>query len=247
MAGKYSVYGLSSIPEVSAETDLAEVISRAAIEERVGVKENDLVVVSSKVSAKAEGRTVDLQHVRPSSRAQALGKLTGKDPRRVEVIMRESKSVIGYISTRRLAKDLEFIRGYFGSMEAVKLLNRAEAVLLTEMFDSSLASDAGTDLSNTAGEDTLCLLPADPHETARELRSRLEERHNCRVAVILSDSEVRLMRFGTAEIALGWSGIRPLARNFGAADRYGQPKFGGGERNCGRGCQCRRAGHRSKR
>lgn len=36
-----------------------------------------------------------------------------------------------------------------------------------------------------------------------------------------------MMRYGTAEIALVWSGIQPISRRFGAPDIYGRPKFGG--------------------
>ncbi len=227
MAVECRIYGLTSIPEITTGADLTELISRAATTEGVGLQNGDIVVVSSKATAKAEGRVVDLGRITPSPKAVALGRLTGKDARRVEVILGEMKSLVGYIPLRKLTKDPEFIRHYFGSMDAVELLHKAEAVLLTEMPDGSLATDAGSDLSNTPGQDSLTLLPKDPVASARRLRAGLQERFGSRPAVIISDSEVRMLRFGTAEIALGWCGIRPISRAFGAPDMYGKPKFGG--------------------
>lgn len=227
MARTYSVHGLESIPKVGPEDNLPELIYRSAQKENIGLREGDLVVLSSKVAAKAQGRFVDLKKIVPSHKARAISRITGKDPRRVEVILRESAGIAGYISTRRLKKNPELVRRFCGSLEAADLLEKAEALLLVRMHDGSLASDAGTDLSNMAGEEHLCLLPASPRATAAEMRLQLEKRAGCRLGLLLTDSEVRLMRYGTAEVALAWSGIKPLSDLFGAPDMYGRPKFGG--------------------
>lgn len=227
MSASYQVLGLESIPEISGDSNLSRIISEAAEREGIGLRDNDVIVVSSKVCAKAGGRYVDLKNIRPSPRARAIHRLTGKDPRRVQVILEQCRRVVAYFSTRELAKDKRFLREYFGGAAAEDFLKSAEAILLTEMADGSLATDAGTDHSNMGDKDILCCLPEDPKAEAEKLRRSLEMRHDCRLAVILSDSEVRMMRYGTAEIALAWSGIQPISQKFGAPDMYGNPKFGG--------------------
>ncbi len=227
MAQSYSVYGLTGIPEIGPGDDLPELIYRASVDEKIGLQKGDIVVISSKVVAKSQGRFVHLRDIKPSRKALAVSRLTGKDPRRVEVILRESDGITAYISTRRLGKNPELVQRLCGTHRGADLLEKAGSLLLVRMRNGSLASDAGTDLSNMWGEDNLCLLPSSPRETAAELRYRLEQKAGCRLGLLLSDSEVRLMRFGTAEVALSWSGITPLSRLFGAPDMYGRPKFGG--------------------
>lgn len=190
MAKRCTVYGLETIPEISQGNDLSQIIFDAAEREGVGFRDNDLVIVSSKAAAKSIGRYVDLSTVRPSGRAMAIHRLTGKDARRVQLILEECKQVLGYFSTRRLARDEQLLHEYFGGAPSAEVLKQAEAVLLTEMSDGSLSTDAGTDHSNMPAKDILCLLPRNPKRIADELRHSLESRSGCRLAVIISDSKV---------------------------------------------------------
>lgn len=194
MAKRYTVYGFETIPEISQGSDLSQIIFDAAEREGVGFRDNDLVIVSSKAAAKSMGRYVDLSTVRPSGRAMAIYRLTGKDARRVQLILEECKQVLGYFSTRRLARDEQFLHDYFGGAPSAEVLKRAEAVLLTEMSDGSLSTGAATDHSNMPSKDILCLLPRNPKRIADELRHSFESKSGCRLAVIISDSEVRMMR-----------------------------------------------------
>lgn len=227
MAASYEVHGLTTIPDLGSNMDLVAEIVAAADREKVGLQPGDLVVVSSKAAAKCQGRLRDLHDIRPTRKALAIHRLTGKDARWVQAVLEECESVVGYVSTRRLARDLRFLEEYFGGADASSVLENVEAVLLTRMADGSLATDAGTDRDNLPGRALVCMLPVDPAGTARTIREGLQETAGGALAVILSDTEVRTMRYGTADIALGWSGIRPISSRFGSSDLYGNPKFGG--------------------
>src|SRR5579875_1559340 len=143
---------LEGIPEVLPDTDLAEVIAAAA-----ELRDGDVVVVAHKVVSKAEGRVVDLSAVLPSARARALGRLLGKDPRFVEVVLAESAAVL-----------------------------RAErGVLICRTRHGFVCANAGVDNSNAPRAGTVVLLPADPDRSARALRAALRERTGARVGVVI--------------------------------------------------------------
>lgn len=59
------------------------------------------------------------------------------------------------------------------------------------------------------------------------LQKDLEDKAGCKLGIIATDTEVRLMRCGSNEVALAWSGFQPISTNFGSSDMYGNPKFGG--------------------
>lgn len=104
MVTSFSVYGLETIPEISPGDNLAEIIFSAAAYEEVNLQQGDIVVISSKVISKSQGRIIVLPQINPSRKAQAIARLTGKDPARVEFILRESRGILGYISTKKLEK-----------------------------------------------------------------------------------------------------------------------------------------------
>jgi coenzyme F420-0:L-glutamate ligase/coenzyme F420-1:gamma-L-glutamate ligase len=140
---------LPGVPEVRAGDDLAALLAtaRAALDpDAAGFAPGEVLVVAHKVVSKAEGRTVALADVEPSKRAIALAaRLDGKDPRHVEVVLRESAEVI-----------------------------RAEhGVLIARTHHGFVCANAGVDASNAAHDDELILLPADPDGSARALRAAL--------------------------------------------------------------------------
>src|SRR5690606_2288688 len=56
-------------------------------------QDGDVFAVAQKIVSKAEGRLVDLADVTPSPRAVELAAQVGKDPRLIELILRESEEV----------------------------------------------------------------------------------------------------------------------------------------------------------
>jgi coenzyme F420-0:L-glutamate ligase / coenzyme F420-1:gamma-L-glutamate ligase len=137
---------LPGLPEIRPGDDLAALLADAA--GRLadgGLLAGDVLVVAHKAVAKAEGRVVRLADVEPGARARALGAEHGKDPRLVELILRES---------------VELIRA-----DAGRLIARTR--------HGFVCANAGVDLSNAGGEDRAVLLPADPDGSAGALRARL--------------------------------------------------------------------------
>jgi coenzyme F420-0:L-glutamate ligase / coenzyme F420-1:gamma-L-glutamate ligase len=181
-----NVFPVQGLPEIEAGDDLARLISEAT-----ELEDGDVVVVAQKVVSKAEGRIVRLAEVEPSERARAIAGEV--DPRRLEVILRESARIV------RLRPPL----------------------VIAETKHGYVCASAGVDASNAPEPDTVVLLPADPDASAAGLRERLRELTGRDVAVIVSDSFGRPWRQGTTDVAIGCAGLRPLLDLEGQRDRVG--------------------------
>lgn len=177
---------VEGLPEIEPGNDLARLISDAA-----NLVDGDVVVVSQKVVSKAEGRVVKLDDVEPSDRARALA--GGEDPRRIEVILRESARIV------RLRPPL----------------------VIAQTAHGYVCASAGVDASNAPEPDTVVLLPLDPDASAARLQERFSELTGRNVAVIVSDSFGRPWRQGTTDVAIGCAGLRPLLDLDGERDRVG--------------------------
>ena len=180
------------IPEIRPGADLAALAAEAAGAE---VRDGDVVIVTHKVVSKAEGRLVDLRTVEPSALAKAFASRYGKDPRQIEVVLRESRRIV------RMDRGL----------------------IISETPHGFVCANAGVDASNVPGDDVVCLLPVDPDASAARLRERLAERTGSDPAVIVSDSFGRPWRDGITNVAIGVAGMRPLADYRGKRDPHGFP------------------------
>ena len=150
-----------------------------------------MVVVAHKVVSKAEGRVVRLDEVESSEQARELA--AGEDPRRLEVILRES----------------------------VRLVRTRAPLVIAETPHGFVCASAGVDASNAPDAGTLVLLPVDPDASAAHLRERLREETGRAVAVIVSDSFGRAWRQGTTDVAIGCAGLSPLLDLAGERDSTG--------------------------
>ncbi len=140
------------------------------------------MVIAHKAISKAEGRTVRLSEVAPGERARALAAEHDKDPRHVEVVLRESAELV-----------------------------RAErGVLVCRTHHGLVCANAGVDASNAAAADELVLLPFDPDRSARELRERLAAVRGVRPAVLVTDTFGRAWRVGQTDVAIGAAGFVAL-------------------------------------
>jgi len=184
------VIPLRGIPELEDGDDLAALLADAAARTG-GFERDDVVVVAQKVVSKAEGRIVDLSEIEPSPRAHELA--ADQDPRRIEVILRESREVV----------------------------RARPPLVIAETRHGFVCASAGVDTSNAKGPDTLVLLPVDPDASALGLRSRIHELTGVDVGLIVSDSFGRAWRRGTTDVALGVSGIVALLDLKGARDSTG--------------------------
>jgi coenzyme F420-0:L-glutamate ligase/coenzyme F420-1:gamma-L-glutamate ligase len=179
-------FAVAGLPEVEPGADLAGLIAAAT-----ELQDGDVVVVAQKAVSKAEGRIVRLAEVEPSDRARAIA--GDRDPRRVEVILRESARIV------RLRPPL----------------------VIAQTSHGFICASAGVDASNAPEPDTVVLLPVDPDASAARLRDRLAELTSRKVAVIVSDSFGRAWRQGTTDVAIGCAGLRPLLDLEGERDRVG--------------------------
>jgi coenzyme F420-0:L-glutamate ligase / coenzyme F420-1:gamma-L-glutamate ligase len=180
------VIPVRGLPEVREENDLAELIAAAA-----DLEDGDVVVVAHKVVSKAEGRVVRLAEVEPSAQARDLA--ADEDPRRLEVILRES----------------------------ARIVRTRPPLVIAETRHGFVCASAGVDASNAPEAETVVLLPEDPDASAARLRDRLRQLTGADVAVIVSDSFGRAWRQGTTDVAIGCAGLRPLLDLHGERDAAG--------------------------
>jgi coenzyme F420-0:L-glutamate ligase/coenzyme F420-1:gamma-L-glutamate ligase len=190
---RLELFGLEGIPEVRPGDDLTLLIVAAATRTGCGLQSADVLVVAQKIVSKAEGRLVSLADVAPSRVAREFAATWGKDPRAVEVVLRESK----------------------------RLVRMDRGVIITETNHGFICANAGVDLSNVPGEDQVCLLPVDPDGSAMRLRKALLEQCGVETAVIVSDTFGRPWREGLTNVAIGVAGISPLVSYVGQRDPHG--------------------------
>lgn len=153
---------------------------------------NDILVVAQKIVSKQEDRTVDLSAVKPSLLAQGLASQYGKDPRITELILSESKRIV------RLR----------------------DGIIIVETHDGLICANAGIDQSNVKG-DRVTLLPQDPDGSAKSLRSKIFEKTQKHVAVVIADTFGRAFRMGQTNCAIGISGLNPILDYEGKHDIFG--------------------------
>lgn len=185
--------GLDNLPLIKKGDDLAEMIFEAARAKGIAFEDGDIIVVTEKIVSKAEGRLVELNKVKPSKKASELGKLTEKDPRLVELILRESKEILA------LGKNF----------------------IVVETKHGFVMANAGIDQSNVE-DGKAKLLPRNPDKSAEEIRRRLEERSRKKLGVVIADSWGRTFRYGSVGVAIGSSGIVALWDRRGEKDLFGR-------------------------
>ena len=187
---------LPRIPLIKPGDDLVRVILNSL--ERTGLtfQDGDILVIAQKIVSKSEGRLVDLKTVTPSTQAVELAERSEKEPRLVELILRESKSV----------------------------LRLRPGTIIVEHRLGFVCANAGIDQSNVNQEndgDWVLLLPLNPDETAANIRRRLEKISDARLGVLIIDSHGRAWRLGTAGVAIGLSGLPGLVDLRGEKDLFG--------------------------
>lgn len=191
--GLLTILGLRYIPRVKPGDNLGRMITAAATRQHVRLRSGDIVVVAQKIVSKAERRFVSLGDVKPSKTAQEFAGAMRKDPRQVEVILRETKRVV----------------------------RRRGSHLIVQTRHGLVCANAGVDKSNVEGRDVVSLLPRDPDRSARRIRSQIKEMTGKKVSVIVSDTFGRPWRMGQTDVAIGLSGMRPWLDYRGTKDMFG--------------------------
>jgi coenzyme F420-0:L-glutamate ligase/coenzyme F420-1:gamma-L-glutamate ligase len=184
---------LTGLPEIHQGDDLAGEMFAAAQRSSRFFENGDILVIAQKIISKAEGRLTRLTEVTPSTRALELSVKLKKDPRLIEVILRESRRIV-----------------------------RSDPVLIVETHHGLVCANAGVDQSNIPGDDVVSLLPRDPDATARQLAASLRKLTRKRIAVIMSDTFGRPWRLGLTNVAIGAAGVPALVDLRGTRDRQGK-------------------------
>ena len=182
------VIPVRGLPEVAAGDDVAALIVAHA-----ELEDGDVVVVTQKVVSKAEGRVVSLDDIDPSEEAREIAAADGRDPRQVEMVLRES----------------------------ARIVRRRGGLVIAETRHGLVCASAGVDASNAPAPDMVVLLPLDPDASAGRIRARLRELTGRDVGVLISDSFGRAWRQGTTGVAVGAAGIEVLRDLTGELDPVG--------------------------
>ena len=154
------IVGVAGLPEIAEGTDLAAAIVSAAADGGFPLADGDVVVVTSKIVSKAEGRTVELADVQPSPFAIEWSATWDKDPAVTEIVLRESKRIVRQIGP----------------------------ILITETHHGFVCANSGVDQSSSGAHGRAVLLPVDPDASARRIQHALSHAAGGRVGVVITDT-----------------------------------------------------------
>ena len=188
---------LQHIPLIRHGDDLADIVVNASEKSNVFLEDNDILVFAQKIVSKAEGRVVNLVSITPSQRAIELAGQTAKDPRLVELILRESNEV----------------------------LRTRPGTIIVEHKLGFVCANAGIDHSNVAGggdtvEEWVLLLPTDPDRSAEKIRCDIQTKTGKQIGILIIDSHGRAWRNGTVGAAIGIAGMPGLQDLRGKPDLF---------------------------
>ncbi len=181
---------------IKAGDNLAELIFAASKSAEIGLRDGDILVITSKIVSKSEGRRVDLRTITPSPEALDWAAKTGKDPREAELVLRESTEVSRY---------------------------RMGAMVVRHKL-GFVSANAGIDHSNVGadGEDWVLLLPENPDASAQRLREDFQTLTGAKIGIVISDTHGRPHRLGNIGVAVGVAGIPAWLDLRGRADLFGR-------------------------
>jgi len=179
--------------EITLHTDLSSVILESLDRDQLEVHDGDILVVTHKIVSKTEGRVVCLDSIKPSTKAITMAKTHDKDPRIVELILKES----------------------------TQILRAKNGIIISETKHGFVCANAGVDQSNVEG-DTAVLLPTSPDDSAYRLQYAIKKKIGKEIAVIITDTFGRTFRNGQINIAIGIAGISPIKSYIGTNDMYGR-------------------------
>lgn len=189
---------LIGLPVIKSGDSIPDEILKSLLNTGISIQNDDILVIAQKIVSKSEGRFINLSKVEPSKKAKALAQKTGKDPRFIELVLRESKTV----------------------------LRKRVGTIIVEHKLGFVCANAGIDHSNVQNlggnaEDWVLLLPKNPDDSAQQIRSEIEQRTGTRIGVLIIDSHGRAWRNGTVGISIGISGVPALVDLRGKQDLFG--------------------------
>ena len=201
------------IPLIRQGDNLADIVLNSLKDDNLDLKDNDILVLTSKIVSKAEGRLVDLRTIEPGSRALELAEQIEKDPRLVELILRESSEIL------RFRPGAFIVRHNLGFVCANAGIDHSNVV----------ETDPGNDRDPKSGSQStiidpnnwVLLLPKDPDKSAAEIRTQIEQKISQKIGLMIIDSHGRPWRLGTVGTCVGLSGIPAIIDERGWKDLFG--------------------------
>jgi len=190
---RVEVIGVTGLPTIKEGDDLAKMVCEATERQGTPIQNGDIIVITHVVVSRAEGNVVILDNVVPSDFAKAFAQRFNKDPNLIEVILRESRSIV----------------------------RMGDGKLITETKHGLVCANSGVDQSNVPGKRNVALLPEDPDRSAQEIRRKIRKLTGKDVAVIISDTHGRPLREGEINIAIGVAGINPIRDRRREKDLFG--------------------------
>jgi coenzyme F420-0:L-glutamate ligase/coenzyme F420-1:gamma-L-glutamate ligase len=198
VADRVEAVAIAGLGEIVPGDDLPALVATAlaAATDVLPLRDDDVLVVTQKIVSKAEGAIVDLTTVEPRPEAVSFAERWDRDPRQVEVVLREARRVV----------------------------RMANGVIITETPHGFVCANGGVDASNVgpASGSIVTLLPRDPDASAAAIRAAIGARLGHDLPVIVSDSFGRPWRFGIVDVAIGVSGLFPLDDLRGEPDADGR-------------------------
>lgn len=186
---------LPGIPLIQPGDDLTTLLLESLQRADIALRDGDVLVITSKIVSKAEGRLVVLADITPGAEAYHVAAEAHKDPRIVELVLRES----------------------------IKISRLSPNVLVTQHRLGFVSANAGIDQSNIEnGDDHVLLLPLNPDASAQQIRARVARQAGVNIGVVISDSHGRPFRMGNVGVAIGAAGIPALLDLRGQPDLYGR-------------------------
>ena len=192
-----TLYAVKGIPLVKPGDDLFEIINKAISKSSERLQNGDILVIAQKIVSKVENRIISLNDVEPSREALKIALETDKDPRQIELVLRESREIIRH----------------------------RPGVIIVEQNLGIIMANAGIDhsnIENEGDEEQVLLLPEDPDETCRKLQTQIRETLNVSIGVIINDSVGRAWRVGTTGLAIGVAGLPAVVDLRGEKDIFGR-------------------------
>jgi coenzyme F420-0:L-glutamate ligase / coenzyme F420-1:gamma-L-glutamate ligase len=159
-SGAVQLLPVHGLPEIGIGADLGALIVSAFKAEGDELAASDIVVVTHKIVAKAEGALVNLRDITPTPVATAFAERWGKDPRHIELVLRQS----------------------------TRLVRMDRGVIIAETHHGLVCANAGVDQSNVVGEDMVCVLPDDPDASAARVRASVQALTGLELGVIVCDT-----------------------------------------------------------
>jgi coenzyme F420-0:L-glutamate ligase/coenzyme F420-1:gamma-L-glutamate ligase len=178
---------------IEANDNISDLIIESAKINDIQIHNQDVIIIAQKIISKSENRKFYLKNVTPSKKALEIFSIHNKDPRLIELILRES-------------------------IDIVKI---SDKTFIVETKHGFICANAGIDQSNVSQNiEEVLLLPENPDASAKKIRNSMYQKTGKNVSIIISDTFGRPFRRGQTNIAIGISGINSIKSYIGQKDSF---------------------------